>query len=114
MGIVRLTVVGGITVCDAHFTPRKVRTLTDAQEAGHPLLEDVHRIIADRSCSVLTLDIFDTVLWRRVPRPTDVFGILGARLRAAGLCPEWVSDAMFRQMRVKAEAKARDREELGT
>ncbi|GAB3902934.1 hypothetical protein GCM10029964_094140 [Kibdelosporangium lantanae] len=88
--------------------------MTDAQEAGHPLLEDVHRIIADRSCSVLTLDIFDTVLWRRVPRPADVFGILGARLRAAGLCPEWVSDATFRQMRIKAEAKARDREELGT
>ena len=58
--------------------------MSDAPESGHPLLEKVHRIIADRSCAVLTLDIFDTVLWRLVPRPTDVFGLLAARLRAAG------------------------------
>jgi FMN phosphatase YigB (HAD superfamily) len=115
LGIVRATVLGGITARGVAFTPRKVATLTDAQEAGHPLLENVHRIIADRSCSVLTLDIFDTVLWRRVPRPADVFGILGARLRAAGLCPEWVTDATFRQMRIRAEKKSRkSRDALGT
>ncbi len=81
----------------------------------HPLLEDVHRIIEDRSCAVLSFDIFDTILWRRVPRPADLFGILGARLRAAGMVPEWVSDATFRRMRVVAEDKARNsREALGT
>ncbi|MFC0433785.1 HAD family hydrolase [Kutzneria buriramensis] len=89
--------------------------MSDAPESGHPLLEKVHRIIADRSCSVLTLDIFDTVLWRLVPRPTDVFGLLAARLRAAGQCPAWVTDATFRRMRIGAEAAARaGRDALGT
>ncbi len=77
--------------------------LTDS----HPQLADVHRVIVDGSCAVLSLDIFDTVLWRRVPRPTDVFGLLGARLRAAGLSPEWLTDASFRGMRIAAERTAR-------
>ncbi|GAA0225617.1 hypothetical protein GCM10009527_022480 [Actinomadura nitritigenes] len=86
-----------------------------ANEAGHPLLDNVYRIVADGTCSVLSLDIFDTVLWRRVPRPTDAFALLGARLRDAGLCPEWVTDATFRRMRIGAEERARrSRDTLGT
>lgn len=84
------------------------------QEAGSPLLDNVRRIVADRACSVLSLDIFDTVLWRRVPRPADAFGLLGSRLRDAGLCPPWVTDATFRRMRIAAEdAARRDRGTLG-
>ncbi|GAA2156251.1 HAD family hydrolase [Actinomadura napierensis] len=86
-----------------------------ANEAGHPLLDKVYRIVADGTCSVLSLDIFDTVLWRRVPRPTDAFALLGARLRDAGLCPPWVTDATFRRMRIGAEEAARrSRDTLGT
>ncbi|QXJ23972.1 HAD family hydrolase [Actinomadura graeca] len=85
------------------------------QESGSPLLDKVHRIIADRACAVLSLDVFDTVLWRRVPRPPDAFGLLGARLRAAGLCPAWVTDATFRRLRIAAEDAARGgRDTLGT
>ena len=73
----------------------------------HPQLADVHRVIVDGSCAVLSLDIFDTVLWRRVPRPTDVFGLLGARLRDARISPEWLTDASFREMRIAAERTAR-------
>ncbi|WP_344679780.1 HAD family hydrolase [Saccharopolyspora taberi] len=53
--------------------------------------------------------MFDTVLWRRVPRPSDAFGLLGGRLRRAGSCPPWLSDAAFRRMRVDAEREARSR-----
>ncbi|TDD81825.1 HAD family hydrolase [Actinomadura rubrisoli] len=85
------------------------------QEATSPLLDNVHRLIADRACTVLSLDVFDTVLWRRVPRPTDVFALLGGRLRTAGLCPGWVTDATFRRLRIAAEKKARGgRDTLGT
>ncbi|TDC51024.1 HAD family hydrolase [Actinomadura sp. KC345] len=85
------------------------------QESGCPLLDNVHRVIADRTCSVLSLDIFDTVLWRRVPRPTDTFALLGSRLRDAGLCPPWVTDATMRRMRIGAEKAARrGRDALGT
>lgn len=89
--------------------------MTDvAGKRTHALLADVHRIVADRSCAALSFDVFDTILWRRVPRPADVFGILGSRLRAAGLAPSWMTDATFRRMRVEAERKARaDRGDLG-
>jgi FMN phosphatase YigB (HAD superfamily) len=78
-----------------------------------PQLEYVHRAIADRSCSVLSLDVFDTVLWRRVPRPTDLFELLGARLRHLGHSPGWLTDATFRAMRVTAENEARARSHTG-
>lgn len=75
--------------------------------AGPHPLEEVKRRVADGSCSALSLDVFDTVLWRRVPRPADLFSILGARLRDRGGCPGWLSDASFRRMRVTAERDAR-------
>lgn len=85
------------------------------QVSGGPLLDNVHRVIADKACAVLSLDIFDTVLWRRVPRPTDVFGLLASRMRDAGLCPPWVTDATLRRLRIAAEdAARRGRDALGT
>lgn len=84
---------------------------TETGAGNHPILDDIHRVIVDKSCAVLSLDIFDTVLWRRVPRPTDVFGILGSRLRASGKCPSWITDATFRRMRIAAEQAARERRE---
>lgn len=75
----------------------------------HPQLGCVEQLLADRSCAAVSLDIFDTVLWRRVPRPTDVFAMLAARLRAQGHCPYWVTDASFRQVRIVAEQEARRR-----
>jgi FMN phosphatase YigB (HAD superfamily) len=83
--------------------------------ARNPKLATLERMITDGSCAVLSLDIFDTILWRRVPRPTDVFPILGNRLKRAGVCPEWVPDAAFRRMRIVAEQDARRRRgSLGT
>ncbi|WP_433476624.1 hypothetical protein ACQPZP_05980 [Spirillospora sp. CA-142024] len=85
------------------------------QVSGGPLLDNVHRIIADKACTVLSLDIFDTVLWRRVPRPADAFALLASRMRDAGLCPRWVTDATLRRMRIAAEDTARrGRDALGT
>lgn len=79
------------------------------------MLDNVHRIIADKACTVLSLDIFDTVLWRRVPRPADAFALLASRMRDAGLCPPWVTDATLRRMRIAAEDTARrGRDALGT
>lgn len=93
----------------------RVTSSIDAPGYGHPQLDHVRRMIVDRSCSVLSLDIFDTVLWRRVPRPADMFGIIGGRLRAAGHAPSWMTDATFRQMRIEAERKSRrSRDALGT
>ncbi|PPK71315.1 HAD family hydrolase [Actinokineospora auranticolor] len=75
--------------------------------AEHAQLGPVVGMIADRSCAVLSLDVFDTLLWRRVPRPTDVFTVLAAHLRATGQLPGWIGDAAFRRMRIGAEQRAR-------
>lgn len=81
----------------------------------HPQFPAVRRIIDDGSCSVLSFDIFDTMLWRRVPNPVDLFGVLAASLRRDGFCPEWVTDAAFRRLRQSAERDARARQgSLGT
>ncbi|GLW93359.1 hypothetical protein Aglo03_41750 [Actinokineospora globicatena] len=87
------------------------KTSAESGIARHAQLGTVVRMIADRSCSVLSLDIFDTVLWRRVPRPTDLFTVLAARLRATGQLPGWIGDAAFRRMRIAAEQLARARRE---
>src|SRR4051812_46186276 len=75
--------------------------------AENPRLAHLARMVTDGSCAVLSFDIFDTVVWRRVPRPTDVFPILAARLKRDGLCPEWLPEAAFRRMRIDAERDAR-------
>lgn len=79
----------------------------DLSVARNPKLVTLARMVTDGSCAVLSFDIFDTVLWRRVPRPTDVFPILAARLKAQGVCPEWLPEAAFRRMRIDAERAAR-------
>jgi FMN phosphatase YigB (HAD superfamily) len=83
-----------------------------AESAGHRReIDTALRIVGDRSCSILSLDVFDTILWRRVPRPTDLFVLLGRRLHDEGRLPGWVTGASFRRMRIAAEQRARaDRE----
>lgn len=73
----------------------------------HPHFHAIFRTIEHESCSVMSFDIFDTVLWRRVHEPIDLFGVLAARLRHDGLCPGWVTDAAFRRLRQGAEHQAR-------
>jgi FMN phosphatase YigB (HAD superfamily) len=57
----------------------------------------------------LSLDVFDTLLMRRVPRPTDVFLHLGQQLRADGELPDSLAPQAFAELRERAEVMARDR-----
>ncbi len=56
---------------------------------------------------VLSLDVFDTLVWRGVPQPSDAFLLLAPRLRARGWLAESVSDAGFAMARRAAEDRAR-------
>lgn len=51
--------------------------------------------------------MFDTILWRTVPRPTDAFIILGRRLLEAELIDPTVDPYIFRRLRIEAEKRAR-------
>ena len=49
-----------------------------------PLLE-ARNLIDSGEIRLLSLDIFDTTVWRMFPAPTDLFFALGARLIERGL-----------------------------
>lgn len=57
--------------------------------------------------TLLTTDVFDTLVWRPTARPAHLFVTLGERLAAAGLLPPDVSPAVFAGGRVEAELRAR-------
>ncbi len=74
-------------------------------------LERAYELLASDSFDVLSLDVFDTILWRKVPEPHDVFVLLALRLiEMGGLAPD-VDGGAFALLRRRAEARARQRRE---
>lgn len=66
------------------------------------------RALAQREAvKVLSLDVFDTLLWRAVPEPADAFVLVGRSLRTAGHI-RIPADA-FGRLREAAEERARER-----
>ena len=60
---------------------------------------------------MLSLDVFDTILWRKVPEPVDAFLLLALRLiERGGLTPD-VDAGGFALLRRRAEELARERRE---
>ena len=56
---------------------------------------------------LLSLDVFDTLLWRKAPLAVDIFLILGKQLKSEGWLIEAVTAECFVELRVKAEQLAR-------
>lgn len=72
-------------------------------------LTQAFELIDKGQIKVLSLDIFDTLLWRKVPIPADVFLLLGVQYNDTGLLIEAVPSEKFVELRVKAEYLARHR-----
>lgn len=68
-----------------------------------PLVE----AIEGKQFDVLSIDVFDTLLWRRVPEPKDIFCLVGAALLDNKLLVDWTSSAAFADLRASAEKAAR-------
>src|SRR3954447_19691572 len=81
-------------------TDRPART-TDAR------LERAFELVADPAVKALTLDVFDTLLFRRVPDPVDAFPIVGARLAQRGALVAHIDPMAFKGLRIAAEERAR-------
>jgi len=58
---------------------------------------------------VLSLDVFDTLLWRRVPEPQDMFLVLGNRLAENGKLAGHISAVGFADLRRAGEMAAREK-----
>ena len=70
-------------------------------------LAEPRRFVEAGAVSVLSLDVFDTTLWRTVPRPTDAFLLLGSEIAEQGLLASRIDPYAFRRLRIAAEARAR-------
>jgi FMN phosphatase YigB (HAD superfamily) len=56
---------------------------------------------------VLSLDCFDTLLWRKVPEPINAFFVLGSQLQFEGLLAPDIDGSAFALLRQRAEVRAR-------
>ena len=70
-------------------------------------LVEAYALLERGPFTVLSLDVFDTLLWRTVPEPVDAFVGFGSRLHERGLLAEHVSPQLFARLRERAERKAR-------
>ena len=86
---------------------RRQQLATEASDDSR--LGEALRLLAREPISVLSLDVFDTLIWRAVPEPVDAFVLLGRRLQELGHLAPHVSPHVFAQLRRTAEVRARDK-----
>lgn len=79
-----------------------------SEKVAYPALEEIERRLRSGAIKALTSDFFDTIVWRTVPEPTDVFVALGQALRERDALDESLDPRSFGLMRQKAEAAARE------
>ena len=90
---------GGIDL-SAKISDRRLAAIADDLAAG--------RVRA------LSIDVFDTLLWRRVPEPFDLFLVLGRYLAEAGTLAAEGSAVGFAELRRAAERAAREKVQART
>ncbi len=88
----------GMTV-DADLALRRVQ--------ADPRLTQTWELVQSPGVLALSLDVFDTLLWRTVPEPAQAFVLLGRRLLDRSLLPTRMSATTFARLRVQAERRAR-------
>ncbi|NOU91144.1 hypothetical protein GC102_36260 [Paenibacillus sp. LMG 31460] len=91
-------------------------------EVPHTIISssDIHLWKKDRFLSgligeidaieLLSLDIFDTLLFRICANPSDVFVLVAEKAHRVGSLKASISSAAFKEMRIRAENNARDRQ----
>ena len=81
---------------------------------GDRRLDSIDAHLRQGRAKVLSVDVFDTLLWRRVPEPHDVFLVLGRNLKRDGRLASHISALQFAELRRAAELRARARREAET
>ncbi len=93
-----------------------VDDLKDQNDSGpaRPAANDARLIEAEHlleqgSFSILSLDVFDTLIWRITPEPVDAFVLLGRGLADDGHLRDGIEPEVFARLRERAERRARRR-----
>jgi FMN phosphatase YigB (HAD superfamily) len=81
---------------------------TNSEQFTYPAFDEIERRLRSGAIEALTTDVFDTVVWRTVPEPTDVFVLLGQALRDRGALDASLSPRTFACLRERAEIRARE------
>ncbi len=76
-------------------------------QVAYPALEEIERRLRSGAIAALSSDVFDTIVWRTVPEPVDVFVVLGQRLRERGALDVSLDPRSFALLRERAEVTAR-------
>ncbi len=79
------------------------------QRPGYPALDEIEQALRSGSIEALTTDIFDTVVWRTVPEPTDAFVVLGQALADREALDPSLDPRAFGAIRERGEGLARER-----
>jgi FMN phosphatase YigB (HAD superfamily) len=85
--------------------PRLLSATTDAR------LEQARALVTSNDIDVLSLDVFDTLLWRKVPHPHNVFALLALRLIEEKALNRDLDAGAFAVLRLRSEELARKRRE---
>ncbi|HAT8606384.1 hypothetical protein [Legionella pneumophila] len=72
-------------------------------------LAPAYTLISSGDIKLLSLDVFDTLLFRRCNKPTDVFFYQHGLLRAQQLISESIAPSEWEKLRILAEQEARKR-----
>lgn len=72
------------------------------------ILERIKEFGQDHAVKAVSFDIFDTLLFRTVEKPTDIFVRTGEKAVEAGVLPPYLDGEDYRTLRIKAEKKARE------
>jgi len=93
---------------DDPTVPDAAPPVADRRPAAHPAaLSGAYDLIESGAVDAVFTDVFDTVLWRRVTEPEDLFTSLGERLHADGRLHGSLSPRGFGHLRRRAETEAR-------
>ncbi|MDX6644206.1 MAG: hypothetical protein QOD76_2168, partial [Solirubrobacteraceae bacterium] len=86
--------------------PEQLRASAPASEDSR--LAPAFEALGAPGVEAVSVDVFDTLLWRKLPEPVDAFVLLGQRLAADGALADDVTPGVFAKLREAAEKRARE------
>ena len=87
---------------DKIFAYGKVNSMN--KYSSEEMLEIIRK---DTEIKLVSFDIFDTLIFRCVEEPKQIFTLVGSRAKNIGAIPSYFADIEFEHLRVEAEKKAR-------
>lgn len=72
------------------------------------IISQIETCVEKNAVRVISFDIFDTLLFRLVEKPIDIFRIVGDHAVKQGILPAYITGEDYRNIRIKAEKRARE------